>query len=396
MGDHGELLEGGDDDGLAGLERVLELARGGVDVLDDAQRLFKLAHRGLQLAVKHAAVGDHDDGVENAAVIGTVEGGQLVGKPCDGKGLAASRGVLNQVAPPRSLLACAGYQLSYTVELLVAGEDQEAVARFPTLLVLLLYFVDELAHQVQHAIGRPDFLPKVGGGVASPVRRDGRVAGAAELALIEGQETRPGFGQMGRHIDQIGVDGEVRQAAPVGEQGLTGVTVGTVLANGVLNGLTGERVLELGGEDGNAIEKERKVQAIVVFLAVVELPDNGEEVGQVHLSGFFIEPAGRAEVGEPEAAAHVLDPVAQHVERAPVANLGRQTLQEALFHLVSMVLGQSLPLPGLRRQHEVQYILGDKAESRVIVLGKALGVATGCCVQIGASYIANLALNVLE
>ena len=45
LGDHRELLERGDDDRLARLERVLELARGRVDVLDHAERLLELAHR---------------------------------------------------------------------------------------------------------------------------------------------------------------------------------------------------------------------------------------------------------------------------------------------------------------------------------------------------------------
>ena len=74
-----------------------------------------------------------------------------------------------------------GYQYSHTVELLAAGEDKEALAGFPSLLILFLMFVDELAHQIQHAVGRPGLLPQIGCGVAAPGQWDGRVAGAAEL-----------------------------------------------------------------------------------------------------------------------------------------------------------------------------------------------------------------------
>ena len=70
--DHGELLERGDDDGLARLERLLELAGGGVDVLDHAQRLLELTHRGLELAVQDPPVGDHHDRVEDPPVGGVM------------------------------------------------------------------------------------------------------------------------------------------------------------------------------------------------------------------------------------------------------------------------------------------------------------------------------------
>ena len=72
--DDGELLQCGYDDRLAGFERILELPRSGVDVFDNAQCLLKLTHRRLQLPVQHAPVGDHDDGVEDAAIIGAVAG----------------------------------------------------------------------------------------------------------------------------------------------------------------------------------------------------------------------------------------------------------------------------------------------------------------------------------
>lgn len=70
--DHRKLLQRGDDDCFSNLQRLLELTRGGVDVLDHPQRLFELAHCALQLAVEHLPVGDDDDGVENAPVIGVV------------------------------------------------------------------------------------------------------------------------------------------------------------------------------------------------------------------------------------------------------------------------------------------------------------------------------------
>ena len=101
--DHRELLQRGDDDGLARLERLLELAGRGVDVLDHAERLLELPHGGLELAVEDPTVGDHHDRVEDPPVGGVVQGGELMREPGDGEALAAPRGVLDQVALARHL-----------------------------------------------------------------------------------------------------------------------------------------------------------------------------------------------------------------------------------------------------------------------------------------------------
>ena len=55
------------------------------------------------------------------------------------------------------------HQFADGVELLVAREDQEALAGLAALLVFLLHLVDELAHQVEHAVARPGFIPQVTG-----------------------------------------------------------------------------------------------------------------------------------------------------------------------------------------------------------------------------------------
>ena len=64
---------------------------------------------------------------------------------------------------------------------------------------------------------------------------------------------------MGSHIDQIGVNGEVGQAPPVGKQRLPRVSVGPVLANSVLDGLARKGVLELCREGGDAVEKQGQI-----------------------------------------------------------------------------------------------------------------------------------------
>ena len=175
--DDGELLEGGDDDRLPGFERLLELARGGVDVLHHPQRLLELANRALELAVEDPAVGDDHDGIEDTGVVRVVQGGELVGEPGDGEALAASRRVLDEVAPPRSPPPRIDDEPAHAVELLVAGKDEEAPAGLAPVLVLFLDLVDELANEVEHAALRPGFLPEIAGRVAEPGRGHGRIAG---------------------------------------------------------------------------------------------------------------------------------------------------------------------------------------------------------------------------
>src|SRR5713101_1557248 len=389
LGDHGKLLKRGDDDRLARLERLLELARGGVDVLDHAQRLLELAHRRLELAIEHPPVGDDHDRVEDALVAGVVERREPVGEPGDGEALAAPSRVLDQVALPRPASARVGHQPAHAVELLVAREDQGALAGLAPLLVLLLALVDELAHQVEHAVARPRLVPQVRGGVPRARGRHGRIAGPAELALIEREEARLRPGEPRRDVDQVRIHREVRQAAAVGEERLARVAVGLVLADRVLDVLPVERVLQLGGEDRDAVEEEHEVEAVLVLRAIADLAYHGEEVRRVQPPCLLVEPASWTEVGELELAARVLDAVPQHVERAAPLDLGGNALQELLLHRRAVVLLELLPLPGLRGENEVHHVARQEAERAVVLLGAALAVATRRRLAVGRRWFAD-------
>ena len=50
-------------------------------------------------------------------------------------------------------------ELAHGVELLVARKDQESLAGLAALVVLLFDLVDELAHEVEHAVARPGLFP---------------------------------------------------------------------------------------------------------------------------------------------------------------------------------------------------------------------------------------------
>ena len=178
-------------------------------------------------------------------------------------------------------------------------------------------------------------------------------------------------------VDQLRIDGEVRETPAVGEQRLARVAVGLVLPDRVLDGLAGERVLELGGEDGDAVQEQHHVEALLAPGAVSDLAGHGEEVGGVQPPRLLIESARRAQVREPERAAHVLHAAAQDVEGASAFDLGREAFQEPLPGLRAVMLREPPPRLWLRRQKEIQDVGWEEAERTVVVLGAALVVAAG-------------------
>ena len=181
--------------------------------------------------------------------------------------------------------------------------------------------MDELADEVEDAVPRPDPLPEVVRRVAGAGRRDGRVSRAAEAPPVERQEPGLRAEELGGHEHLVRIHGEVGEAPRVGEERLARVPVGPVLVDRVLDVLAGERVLEFSREDGDAVQEEGEINALIVLLAEMELADDREEVRGVQPLEFLIEPARRAEVGEAELAARVPDAVSKHVERSPPGDL---------------------------------------------------------------------------
>ena len=377
LGDDGELLERGDDDGSAPLEGLLELARGLVDVLDDAEGLLELPDRALELAVEHAPVGHHHDRVEDPPVVLVVQHRELVREPGDGEALAAAGRVLDQVSLTGAVVARVAHEPTDAVELLVAREDQEALAGAAPAVVLLLDLVDELPDQVEDAVPSPDPLPEVVRRVAWLGGRDRRIPGAAEAPAVERQEPSLGAEELGRHEHLVRVHREVGEATPVVEERFARVSVILVLPDRVRDILPGERVLELGGEDGDAVQEERQVKALLGRIAEVELARDREEIGSVQALEFLVESARRPEVGEAELATGVSDAVPQHVERSPPSDLAREPAEETRLRVGAVVLFEPRPLLRLGGEKEVDDVDRDQAEPAVVVGRPALVEAAG-------------------
>ena len=95
-------------------------------------------------------------------------------------------------------------------------------------------------------------LPQVGRGKAG---RRGRVARAIGIALVEGQKFGRGSCEVGGDVDPVVINGEVGQAAAKGQERLFGVAILAILPHGMADVLAGQLIFELGGENGQAIEK---------------------------------------------------------------------------------------------------------------------------------------------
>src|SRR5947207_2861600 len=327
--DDGKLLERRDDDRLAGLERLFELAAGGVDILHHTEGLLELLDDPLELPVEHAPIGYDDDRVEYAAVIAAVQDRELVREPCDRVRLAAPRRVLDQVILPGSIGSSVGDEPPDAVELMVAREDQRLLARLAAFFVFLIDFVNELLDQVEYTIARPDAVPQVARGVTGLGGRNGRVPRAPEATQVERIKSRLAAVESGCKEDEIRVRGKVREATSEGQQRLSRIAVEHVLFHGVLDVLPRQRILQLGREDWDPVEEQTEVDREIGILGrVVELARDRKHIRQEEALDLGIEPARRVEKGELEGTAGISHAVPQHVERAAQLDFSCHPLQE--------------------------------------------------------------------
>jgi hypothetical protein len=295
-------------------------------------------------------------------------------QPGDGVGLARPGGVLHQV-----VLSCAPglgvrLQLEDGVPLVQAGEDDLLVGspgRHRALGGPL--DVDEAGQKVHPGVPGPDSLPQVRGPVPVGV---GRVALAAVVPEVEGQELGRLPGELGGHGHAVRVDGEVDQGS-AGQGDVGRVPVDAVLGLGVLDGLVGERVLEFGGGGRDAVYQQGQVDGLGGVRLVGELAGDGDPVGVVEGGEGLGEAVSGPEVGEMEGDPEVHHSVSQHVDRAPLVEFGGEPLGERTLGRVDVVVetDQSFPLLGLSHLDEGEEFSRVEAEGGVEVGRDGLQVA---------------------
>src|SRR5688572_3213792 len=179
----------------------------------------------------------------------------------------------------------------------------------------------------------------------------------------------------------------MRETAAVREERLARVAIRFVLADRVLHVLRVQWVLQLGGEDRDAVQEEYEVEAVLVLRAVAHLANDREQARGVQTARLFVEPARRPEVREPELHAGVLESVAQHVERAAPLDFRSQSLEELLPDRCAVMLLEFLPLFRLGREHEVDDIAWQQTERAIVVLRTTPSIPAGRRLAVGRSRL---------
>ena len=133
---------------------------------------------------------------------------------------------------------------------------------------------------------------------------------------------------MGAHESLVRVHREMHQAAAKLEQRLLGVTVGAVLANGVLHVLACPRVLEFQRRHRQAVHEQGHVHRLEgVHLAVMHLPGHAEAVGLEVGCYLRVEVVVGQPIEQIEVGIVNVQPFLQHGQHAVFLDLLVQPLQ---------------------------------------------------------------------
>ena len=275
------------------------------------------------LPVEDAAVGHHDDRVEDRGAV-LRQRDRLVRQPGDGVALAAARRVLDQVAPARPVRRGVGQEAPHDVELVVAGPDLRPLPSARP-LVFRLHHLRVVLQDVGQALAGQHLAPEV---VGADAARVGRVAGAVVPAPVERQEPRRLPLQVGAEARLVLVDGEVRHAAAELEQLLARAAVAPVLPDRVVRRLLREVVLQLEGDHRQAVDEQRDVERpLRLVAAVAQLPRHREAVLREPFPRRRV-PGRRRAVEQVQVVRAVPHAAAQHVDHAALRDLALQPGQE--------------------------------------------------------------------
>ncbi len=329
---------------------------------------LELVDRLLELPVEHEPVGDHHDLVEHRPVVGGVQRREPVSEPGDRVRLARPGRVLHQVRLPGTERAGVGDERQHGAPLVVSRNERDPLAR------LVGGGEHESVQQVEPGVARPHLLPQVAGAV--PVASG--IAGPVAVAPVERQEPGAVARQAGGHEHLLGVDGEVHDRPA--QQRIAWVAVATVLRLGVLGGLAGQVVLDLGGGDRDAVQEQPDVDGPGRRRVVRQLAGDRQPVRLVFGFEVGVEPGCRPEVGEADLGllvAGVHDAVPQHVDRPPAVELLRKTHSERPLRLVGRRVRPAhlLPLLRLRRPDEREQLRRVERKVGREVIGPIGGVA---------------------
>ena len=213
---------------------------------------------------------------------------------------------------------------------MVTREDELSLARLLALVVFFFEFVNEVLDEVEHAIAGPHFVPEVRRGVAAMLHASlggtGGFPAPPILAPVERQKSRLRSCKLGSDVDQVGINGEVRQAAPGTQERLLGSRSSRYCAIGVLTFCPVERVLELAVKNGMPFRKRPgRCSSRSVRCSGAGEPRRRDWL--LEAPKLFVEPGDRTKVCQPELHPESLMPFAA-IERAAPFDLPRKAGEE--------------------------------------------------------------------
>ena len=157
------------------------------------------------------------------------------------------------------------HQCAHRLKLVIAREDHRFLLHLTALIVALFFDlkVDEPRQQVEEAVPLQHLLPQIGRAIGAP-HRVRRVASAAVVPFVEGQEERRRPCQPRGHEHRFGVHSEVHQRPPLElEDRLARVAVLHVLPARLFHRLPGERVLQLQRGHGDAVQAQGDIERLL-------------------------------------------------------------------------------------------------------------------------------------
>ena len=306
-----------------------------------------------------------------------------MGQPSDGIGLAGTGAVLDQIILGSAVLPDVSQHTADHIQLMVARENQIFRTLHLAGLVIDFFFYlhkDKLADEVKHGVLGQNILPHIGDTVSV---LKGRIActGGHTLAVahVEGQEEGGISCQLGGHVDLLQVHREVHQAARLEqEQTCLRVTLGAVLVDGILVGLTCGVAFQLKGDDGKTVQENDHIDAL--FIAGPDFLHNGEDVLAIFLCQLRIEGGGGLSVHQIELPVGYLNAVLQHIDQA-ASGFGSLCVDEAddgILQIVFVDFPQIVHRVRLGVSQELHEHLPIHSKKAVKVGGLANDIPVGC------------------
>ena len=215
-----------------------------------------------------------------------------------------------------------------------------------------------LLQYLKQPVPAKDVLPKIGRIITIRIIGIALAADPASTvaALVEGKEICPGAFEAGGHIYICKVHGKVDQdtlfkckySIPAG-------AVELVLGDGICSILTRELALQLHGDNGDAVQEQDNINAVLILEGIMELTGAVKDIGPILGNRRRIETGLRFPENRTELYAAVGKPVAEHIQEGGHFHLPVKAFNNLIFTIATINLLIPLPLGGLARFDE-----GDK------------------------------------